>query len=83
MKAVYHDGIIYYLWLLALCVMNIFLVKMLPHYYRHLLTAVERVFHSMLASRVLLDIRAAGKGHGPPDGLTEPTQIRFRHHSEM
>jgi len=83
MKAVYHDGIIYYLWLLALCVMNIFLVKMLPHYYRHLLTAVERVFHSMLASRVLLDIRAAGKGHGPADGLTELTQIRFHHRSEM
>ena len=39
---------------------------------------VARVFHSMLASRVLLHIRAqAGETPGFADGLTELTQMNF------
>jgi hypothetical protein len=39
---------------------------------------VERVLHSILASRVLLHIRAqAGTNPGWGDGLTELTQINF------
>ena len=39
---------------------------------------MERVLHSILASRVLLHIRAqAGDNPGSVDGLTELTQINF------
>ena len=40
---------------------------------------MERVLHSILASRVLLHIRAqAGDNPGSVDGLTKLTQIKFR-----
>jgi len=77
-KSVYRDGVIYYLYLFSFSFLNILLVRILPSQYRHLLTGMARVLHSILASRVLLHIRAQAAGNAG-DGLTEPTQLKFRH----
>jgi len=58
MKAVYHDGVIYYLYLFVLSLINIFVVAILPVQYQQLLSSMERVLHSMLTSRVVLHMRA-------------------------
>ncbi|KAF4585293.1 hypothetical protein EYR40_002130 [Pleurotus pulmonarius] len=54
--AVYRDGILYYLYLFVLSLVNIIVIKVFPKYII-LLAAVERVVHSVLASRVILHIR--------------------------
>jgi len=85
MKAVYRDGVVYYLFLFALSFLNILLIIILPLPYRHLLMTPERVLHSTFASRVVLHIRAQAENNIiSPDGLTELNtnqQIVF-HNSE-
>ncbi|KAF9553767.1 hypothetical protein CPC08DRAFT_216582 [Agrocybe pediades] len=54
---VYREGMVYYLYLFILSVVNIVIVKLLPAEYQNLFTSTERVIHSILASRVLLHIR--------------------------
>jgi len=58
MKVVYRDGVIYYLYLFVLSFINAVIFKTLPLQYQQLLIPMERVLHSMFASRVLLHIRA-------------------------
>jgi len=57
-KVIYRDGVIYYLYLFVLSLINIVLVKTLPPQYQQLLSSVERMLHSTLTSRVILHIRA-------------------------
>lgn len=80
-KVVYRDGVIYYLYLFVLSLINIVVVNVFPPDYQNLLTTMERMLHSVLASRVLLHIRAqAGAGNSTPtlsDGLAELNTITF------
>jgi len=62
MTSVYREGIVYYIYLFVLSFVNIILGITLPMQYQHLLATVERMIHSMLSSRVLLQIRAQA-GH--------------------
>ncbi|KAF8965957.1 hypothetical protein BDZ97DRAFT_741517 [Flammula alnicola] len=76
MKVVYPDGATYYLYLFFLSSVNIIVVKILPPQYQHLFTSMERCFHSMLTSRVLLHIRAHTSEHRVySDGLTELNSV--------
>jgi len=70
---VYRDGVIVYIYLFALSTINVIVSISLPHIYLDILWSVERCLHSMLTSRVLLDIRAYGsKAHVVwADGITE------------
>jgi len=71
-KVVYRDGVVYYLYLFVHSLINIAVVKSLPPQYQNLLASTHRVLHSMLASRVLLHIRAlAGDNLVWSDGPTE------------
>ncbi|KAF7419652.1 hypothetical protein PC9H_002244 [Pleurotus ostreatus] len=54
--AIYRDGLLYYLYLFVLSLVNIIVIKVFPKYII-LLAALERVVHSVLASRVILHIR--------------------------
>lgn len=61
---VYRDGVLIYIYLFALSTINVIVSISLPHIYLDILWSVERCLHSMLTSRVLLDIRAYGsKAH--------------------
>lgn len=70
---VYRDGVIVYIYLFALSTVNVIVSVSLPHIYVDILWSVERCLHSMLTSRVLLDIRAYGsRAHTVwADGITE------------
>jgi len=58
MKVVYRDGAMYYIYLCILSTSNAIVAQTFPIQYQELLTPMARVLHSMLASRVLLHIRA-------------------------
>ncbi|KIK00681.1 hypothetical protein K443DRAFT_678976 [Laccaria amethystina LaAM-08-1] len=70
---VYRDGVIVYIYLLALSTINVIVSISLPRMYLDILWSVERCLHSILTSRVLLDIRAYGRrAHTVwADGITE------------
>jgi len=71
-KAVYRDGVVYYLYLFVLSFVNVVVVKTHPTQYQHLLTSMERLLHSILTSRVLLHMRAgAGETTVESDGQME------------
>jgi len=81
-RAVYRDGVIYYLYLFVLSFINVVVVRTLPPQYQQLLLSLQRVLHSMLTSRVLLHIRAQAEDNlGSSAGPTDLAQITF-HHSE-
>ncbi|KIM44057.1 hypothetical protein M413DRAFT_443118 [Hebeloma cylindrosporum] len=80
-KTVYRDGLIYYLYLFALALANVIVIATLPSQFQEPLTVMERVIHSMLASRVLLEIRAqAGEDRDASYILTE---IRYNPPSHL
>ncbi|KIK01120.1 hypothetical protein K443DRAFT_678706 [Laccaria amethystina LaAM-08-1] len=56
-KVVYRDGLIYYLFLFGLSLVNLVTLLCLPHEYMNLLTALERVMYSILTCRAILHIR--------------------------
>jgi len=77
-KAVYRDGVVYYLYLFVLSFVNVVVVTTHPTQYQHLLTSMERLLHSILTSRVLLHIRVrAGENSVRSDGLTELSTNRL------
>ncbi|TFK71030.1 hypothetical protein BDN72DRAFT_838270 [Pluteus cervinus] len=55
--AIYRDGVLYYLYLVALSAINVILTLKLPSDYAILLLSLERVIYSILTSRVVLHIR--------------------------
>jgi len=57
MRVVYSDGIIYYIYVFALSLLNVLVIVKLPNEYETLLLMLERVVHSTLACRVVLHIR--------------------------
>ncbi|KAF9260250.1 hypothetical protein L218DRAFT_962860 [Marasmius fiardii PR-910] len=56
---VYRDGIIYYVLILLLSMINVVVIRTLP-YFVLLLNSLVRVLHSLLASRAILHIRQIG-----------------------
>jgi len=56
-KAVYRDGILYYLYQLAVSVLNVVFTLTLPADLSSILTSTGRVMQAILTSRVLLHIR--------------------------
>ncbi|TCD65030.1 hypothetical protein EIP91_003307 [Steccherinum ochraceum] len=56
---IYRDGIFNYVYLCILSVLNVVVLLTAPHGYSTLLSALQRVMHSILSSRVLLNLRQA------------------------
>ncbi|KAJ8085577.1 hypothetical protein PM082_004395 [Marasmius tenuissimus] len=56
-KAVYRDGIIYYIFIFFVSLINIIAISTLPSDLVHMLSCLERVLHSVLTSRAILQIR--------------------------
>ncbi|RDB31041.1 hypothetical protein Hypma_000142 [Hypsizygus marmoreus] len=64
LRTVYRDGILYYLYLFVFSFLNAVFALALPHDLSFVLTLMERVMHSTLTSRVVLQIRAeASRDH--------------------
>jgi len=55
---VYRDGILFYVLLLLISVVNTALMDTLPDYAKTCMTVLHRVLHSILASHLVLNIRA-------------------------
>jgi len=79
-RAVYIDGILYYLCLFVLSVMNIVINMHFSKNYANLLAPFQQVMHSLLAGRMLLKLRECGKRSVRGDefkdfGSTFPEQV--------
>ncbi|TCD65720.1 hypothetical protein EIP91_002296 [Steccherinum ochraceum] len=57
----YRDGLIFYAYLLGISVINFISTLTFPSYAGDLLTGLQRVLHSCLTSRVILNLREASK----------------------
>ncbi|TFK64475.1 hypothetical protein BDN72DRAFT_264353 [Pluteus cervinus] len=83
-KTVFRDGILYIFCLLVLSMINIAVIIKWPKAYASLLSSLERIIHSSLTSRVILDIRAQLNRDGGADGHptiamdVSVTTVRFR-----
>ncbi|KIM85056.1 hypothetical protein PILCRDRAFT_380072 [Piloderma croceum F 1598] len=60
-QAVYIDGILYYIYLFTLSVINIMINMHISKYYANLLAVFQQIMHSLLAGRMLLKLRQWGK----------------------
>ncbi|KAL5531035.1 hypothetical protein ACEPAG_3911 [Sanghuangporus baumii] len=60
-KAVYGDGSLFYFYLFALSVANVVVIQTLPADFLNTLTSLERVLHSVLACRILTNLRRVGR----------------------
>jgi len=58
-KAIYRDGLLYYIWLLVFSVGNIAAIILLPRANAAHLAGLHVVIHSLLTSRLILNIRRA------------------------
>jgi len=55
----YRDGMLNYVYLFILSIINLAVITSAPHGYTTLLTAMQRVVHSILSGRILLHLRQA------------------------
>ncbi|KAF8505204.1 hypothetical protein BU17DRAFT_101143 [Hysterangium stoloniferum] len=58
-SVLYRDGIMNYIYLCLLSVINVVVLLTAPHGYSTLLTATQRALHSILSARILLHLREA------------------------
>ncbi|TFK33421.1 hypothetical protein BDQ12DRAFT_691078 [Crucibulum laeve] len=58
---VYRDGIVYYLYLFVLSLLNVVLILKLPPDYVNLLSMFKRTMHSVFSCRAILHIREQGE----------------------
>jgi len=56
-RLVYVDGILYYIALFALALINMVVILTLPDAFANLLTTFQRIMHSILTGRMLLQLR--------------------------
>lgn len=69
---IYRDGLMVYVYLFTFSIINVVVVNTLPEEYIDLLSSVERVLHSMLTSRVILEVRQyISRQSAWKDGLTD------------
>ncbi|KAF8639307.1 hypothetical protein AX17_001588, partial [Amanita inopinata Kibby_2008] len=57
LRRLYTDGVFYYAFLFGISVINVSVIFSLPPEYVDLLSSTQRALHSILSSRVILDIR--------------------------
>lgn len=65
MRTVYSDGIIYYVYVFVLSLLNVIVITKLSKDFETLLLMLERVVHSTLACRVVLHIRQQASSDVP------------------
>lgn len=58
-RTIYRDGLMNYFYLCILSICNVVVLLTAPHGYTTLLSALQRVIHSVLSGRVLLHLREA------------------------
>jgi len=69
-KAVYRDGSLFYLYVFILSTANLVVIMTLPHDFLNTLSSIERVLHSVLTGRILLNLRKVGR-YGPAGTVTD------------
>jgi len=69
--AVYTNGVMYYVYMFILSVINIVINMHAPHAYGNLFSMFQQVVHSVLACRMLLQLRKCGKQNFRGDDLQE------------
>ncbi|PFH52180.1 hypothetical protein AMATHDRAFT_57535 [Amanita thiersii Skay4041] len=80
---VYRDGIIYYIYLFGLSLLNVILIFKLPADYLPLLSSPVRVIHALLTARVVLHAREQAQIQlrfplGSEESATYASEIRFQ-----
>lgn len=75
-KAVYTDGLMYFVFLFCHTVTSVFLMRFLPFQYINLTTVLDRNLHSILACRVILHIRREHQSHAFPESLPHWEDIK-------
>ncbi|KAF8527240.1 hypothetical protein JB92DRAFT_2699021, partial [Gautieria morchelliformis] len=63
-SVLYRDGIMNYIYLCLLSIVNVVVLLTAPHGYSTLLTATQRALHSVLSARILLHLREAAVMRG-------------------
>ncbi|PFH48718.1 hypothetical protein AMATHDRAFT_64730 [Amanita thiersii Skay4041] len=83
-KVVFKDGVLYYVYLGALSLVNIIMILLLPTGYDYLLVFMHRVLHSILACRVIFHLRAEGNRGwiSTTENKAGSTSINFNHPTE-
>jgi len=71
MRLVYVDGILYYIALFALATMNLIAILTLPGAFANIFSFLQRIMHSVLTGRMLLQLRKYEHRHIRSEGLTE------------
>ncbi|TDL25204.1 hypothetical protein BD410DRAFT_630725 [Rickenella mellea] len=61
MTIIYHDGLLYFAFLLAATISNLMVIVFAPVEISEFMVVVQRVLHSVLCSRIILHIRSAYK----------------------
>lgn len=59
-RVVYRDGVIYYVYIFLVSLVNVIVINRLPPDLVHLLSSFERILHCILTSRIVLHIREIG-----------------------
>ncbi|KAF5346206.1 hypothetical protein D9756_011134 [Leucocoprinus leucothites] len=86
MKVVYGEGIMYYVYLVSLSMINVVVILKLPPEYLALLSSPMRSIHAILACRVVLHTRqqakiqtvVLGQGSNGETSTSGPTEtLRF------
>lgn len=57
--SLYRDGILFYIYLFAISLVNVVVLLTTPREYANLLSSLQRSLHSMLSARLLLNLREA------------------------
>jgi len=61
----YRDGVLFYFYLLGFSLLNLIFVVATPHGSPNMLALVQRILHSCLSARVLINLREAHSPHFP------------------
>ncbi|KAH8103918.1 hypothetical protein BXZ70DRAFT_923349 [Cristinia sonorae] len=80
LQIIYRDGILNYFYLCILSICNVVVLFTAPRGYTTLLSALQRVMHSILSSRVLLNLRQAANS---PQVVTLPDSLHQGGHSGL
>ncbi|KAJ6546186.1 hypothetical protein DFH09DRAFT_649023 [Mycena vulgaris] len=74
----YHDGMLFYVYLLAISLANILVPVLAPSMFSNWLATPQRVLHSVLCTRVLLLIRGrVARGSGPQSVSVNDTGLIY------
>ncbi|GJE99945.1 hypothetical protein PsYK624_162210 [Phanerochaete sordida] len=57
--SLYRDGVLFYIYLFAISLVNVVVLKTTPREYANLLSSLQRSLHSMLSARLLMNLREA------------------------